>query len=961
MFRLYNYEHLMKFITLLVFICQIPLFCLAQSGAIQGRVTDLETGEPMIGANVYLDELYLGSSVDLSGNYLIEGIPPGIYTLVGSFITYEKKSISNIEIKANEVLVVDFIMETRSTELAEAVVSVKAVKSSENALLSLQKKSFSVQDGISSEEITRVGASNAAESAQKITGTSVIDGKYVYVRGLGDRYTSAQLNGASLISTDPYINSVPLDLIPSNLLDNLITVKTASPDQPGSFAGGIVNLNTKDIPEKMTLTFSNGISYNRQSSFNRNFLSHEGGKYDWLGYDDGSRELPSVLGNEANLSTLSSPIFYIQARRNEEDALLLDEASRSLNSQMEATPKTSLTNYNTSFSFGNQYSLFNNPLGIILGINHNRSYTFYENGRNRAWDITGSAADELFTYYDLKDTKSVENPVLSGMIGATYKLGPNHEIGVLNLYNHDTEKVSRFQSGIIPGIVSGSNNVFETRTLQFRERGLNTTQLKGKHLFKSLRNSELEWVGAYSKSFQDEPDLRFFANENIGDSVYYISVSEYDLPYHYFRFLKDEALEFKLDVTIPLSKESNNLNKIKFGFRTNKKERDFKEYRFYYNSKDGESYQGDQYAFFGPQNTGVIGHDSILDNSIIGNYLVNNTKNSNHYSGFENITAFYLMGMYGITKNLMFSGGGRVEKMVMHVESADTTQTKGDINQFNFFPSINLIYSLNSSTNFRGSFSQTIARPTMRELAPFVTFDFIGGFLYLGNPQLKTTLINNYDIRWEHYIKPGEILAISGYYKHFSSPIVKAYNTEAINPEIIYQNTNDADVYGFEIDVRKNLSFIDPKLKNFKINTNFSYIISRVALDPSEYLMLSEINSEIDSYRPFQGQSPFLLNTILSFYSVKNDFGTNISYNVFGKRLAAIGLKGLPDIYDQPRGMLNLSITKSFKKHLNLKFRINNILNAEYLTLQTFKENTYLNESHKLGSTYSLSLSYTIK
>jgi len=249
----------------------------------------------------------------------------------------------------------------------------------------------------------------------------------------------------------------------------------------------------------------------------------------------------------------------------------------------------------------------------------------------------------------------------------------------------------------------------------------------------------------------------------------------------------------------------------------------------------------------------------------------------------------------------------------------------------------------------------------MRELAPFVTYDFIGGYLYIGNPELKTTSISNFDIRLEYFINHGEVFALSSYYKRFENPIVKAYNTDAINPEIIYQNTQNADVFGIEIDLRKNLSFLHNRLKNFKINANFSYIISRVALDTFEYKTLAQINPEIDPYRPFQGQSPFLLNVIVSYHSNKAKFGIDLSYNLFGKRLVAIGLNGLPDIYDTPRGLLNLSVTKDIRKHFNLKFRINNILNAEYLTLQTFKENAYLNESHKLGTTYSFGVSYYIK
>jgi len=694
-------------------------------------------------------------------------------------------------------------MQESSISIKEVVVTAKAIENSEVAVLALQRKALGVQDGISSQEMDINGASNAAESSKQITGTSVVDGKYIYIRGLGDRYSMAQLNGTNLVSTDPYINSAPLDLIPSNLLENIITIKTATPDNPSDFSGGIVNLTTKSFPEKLLLNYSNSISFNPQSSFNKNFLSFSGGKLDWLGYNDGTYSMPSILQDKNNMALFHSPTFYIEARNNPESATLLDLASKSLNPQMSPDVKRSFTNYSTSFSFGNQYKLFNNPLGVIFGINQSRTYTYYEKGINQAWDITGSHALSLFNYYDLQDSKSTDNPIVSGIAGFTYRMGANNEISLTNIYMHDTEKMSRYQSGKIPGMVSGSDKVFETRTLQFTERGLNSIQLRGKHHLPGLHDAILEWNGSYSKSFQNEPDLRFFANENVGDSLYYISISEYDNPYHYFRYLNDKSMDGKVDLTIPFMQKSSKNNQLKFGINATQKKRDFNEYRFYFNNQDGDQYAGDQYAYFGTQNTGIIGYDSIYHKSIIGNYLVNDTKISNNYTGKINTTSSYAMAVLNLTNKLKFTGGFRLERTMIHVESADSLQKSGDINQFDLFPSANLIYALNEKTNIRTSLSQTIARPSMRELAPFATFDFIGGFIFIGNPELKTTLIQNYDFRLEHFIEPGEVIAFSAYYKHFKNPIVKVYNTNALNPEIIFQNTNDANVYGLELDLTK--------------------------------------------------------------------------------------------------------------------------------------------------------------
>ncbi len=950
----------MKFAIILLITCPwMIMVALAQEGVIKGRVTDAKTGETLVGVNVYLDGTTTGSSTDIDGNFTINHVKEGNYIVVASFITYSILKKQSVSVNGGQITTINLAL-LPTTQILDAVeISAKAGRNTEDAILTMQSKSASMQDGISSREMAKAGGGNAAESAKMITGTSVVDGKYVFVRGLGDRYTTAQLNGASLISTDPYMNSAPLDIIPSNLLDNIITTKTATPDKPGNFTGGIINLTTRDIPEKRIFSMSQSITYNPQSSFNNRFLTYEGGKSDWLGYDDGTRDLPAILQDESNLALLSSPLLQIMAKKNSTYANLLDKASKSLSSQMAPTTTNSFTNHSTSLSFGNKYKLLNKPLGIMMGMNFSRNFSSYDNGRNQAWDLTGTAAEELFTYYDLSDNKSTENPQLSGVAGATYQFNKHHEIGLLQIYNHDTEKMARYQRGHIPGKISGQDKIFETRTLKFTERGLSTTQLKGSHTFSRLRNSKLNWISAFTSSFQDEPDLRFFANETVGDSVYYISVSEYDLPYHYFRYLNDKASEFKIDFTIPFTKNLTE-NSIKTGISIISKEREFEEYRFYFKNKNGLAYNGDQFEFFGADNTGVINYDASSQSYVIGNYLVNNTKVSNNYRGSEQVNAAFAMVTLRLNKRIKFNGGVRVEQTQMKVESADSNQVKGDIDQFNFFPSGNLIFEAGKKMNVRASYSTTIARPTMRELAPFVTYDFIGGFVYLGNPKLLTTTINNYDLRWEYFIKPGEVVAVSGYYKHFSDPIVKAYNTVAINPEIIYQNTNDADVYGVELDVRKNLSFISHTLKNFKANANFSYIISKVALDTTEYRILAQINPELDPYRPFQGQSPLLFNVALSYENEKHKAGADLNFSFNGKRMSSIGLNGLPDVYEQPTGLMNLSIHKSLSKYLALTLRIDNILDSEYLTQQSFKGNVYNNESHRNGTGYGIKLTWKI-
>ena len=294
-----------RFLYLSFFFSLSGILLQAQKGTVVGKVFDIEDGELLMFVSVVVEGSTKGTSSDLDGNYRLE-LDPGTYTLTATYVSYANKIIEDVVVNPGEVLTLDIPMMTESTQLSEVVVKSKALKNTEGALIMLRRKAEAVQDGISSQEIKRLGSSNAAESMKSVTGASVLDGKYVYLRGIGDRYNSTTLNNQSLPSVDPYRNATQLDMIPANLLDNLIASKTFTPDQPGNSTGGNLNITTKSFPEDFTMSLSMSSSYNTVSSLQNNFLTYEGGAKDWVGFDDGSRELPNAFRNPEMLSILSA-------------------------------------------------------------------------------------------------------------------------------------------------------------------------------------------------------------------------------------------------------------------------------------------------------------------------------------------------------------------------------------------------------------------------------------------------------------------------------------------------------------------------------------------------------------------------------------------------------------------------------------------------------------------------------
>ena len=322
------------------------------------------------------------------------------------------------------------------------------------------------------------------------------------------------------------------------------------------------------------------------------------------------------------------------------------------------------------------------------------------------------------------------------------------------------------------------------------------------------------------------------------------------------------------------------------------------------------------------------------------------------------ITAGYLMAVQEFGK-LKFIGGARVEKTDISVASLDTTEQVGNIDATDILPSVNLVYELTENSNLRASFSQTLARPNMRELAPFPSFDFGGDFVLVGNPELERTKIKNFDLRWDFFPKPGELIAVSAYYKKFTDPIARSFTATA-EREIRYINVDEADVYGVEVELRKNLSFISDALYDFNFITNFSLIKSVVDIPDDEQAVIDEFNPEKGTTRPFQGQSPFLFNAAINYTNEKHNLDAIIAVNIFGDRLSEISQGFNPDVYEQSRAQLDFSVRKNLTNDLGIRISANNLLNPAFKKTMTLNGEDYLIANYKRGRTFKLSLSYQL-
>lgn len=933
-------------------------------GRISGTVVDSETGDPLIGATVVVVGLELGSMADLEGSYLIRNVPAGQHTVQVSMIGYAAMRVTEIQVEPGQVSRIDITVE-QELILADVVeVTARSLENTEAALLKRRQNALSISDAISAEDISRGAQGDVAAAMTRVTGASVVDGKYVYIRGLGERYSTAQLNGTSLPNTDPNSKSVQMDIFATNLLDNITTEKTFTPDKPGNFTGGSINVKTKSLPESFTMSFSTSTKYNTQSSF-KDMLSYDGGEYDFLGFDDGTRNIPLPLQNpDVEIPSITS------ALRDPEAAQLLDLYSKSFTDKsMTPTTVEGGLGQSYAFSIGNQTEIADRPFGMLGSVSYNRNISAYDNGASGIWKRVSRESEGLNRERFATDMSGSEEVLWGGLVNATYRPSITHEIGANVLYNRSGEKLSRFQTGAWPSSLPGENVRYETRVLSFIEREMRSLQFRGKHVLPSVSNAEIEWTGAFIRSNQDEPDLRYFTNEfqtvdAAGEGApdidsYTIALSNYAAPTRYFRNLEESNRDFKLDVTLPFTPWSGLTARLKLGGAYLDKEHTFRERRFSFR-QDALQYRNDPVVFFSSARTGILPHE-LQDTpgfTRFGNFVSEDTDLKNNFDGEQEIMAGYLMLDLPLTRRFKVTGGARYESTLLDVASHESSLTPGKLDEKDWLPSVNAVYQVVDNMNVRGAYSRTLARPSFRELAPFASFLFVGDYIFVGNSELKRTLIDNYDFRWEWFNRPGEIYALSYFYKKFENPIERVIVTT--NGEIQFQNVDRALVTGLELEYRKRLDQLHPSLSNFQIGGNLSLVRSQVDIAPSELAIIRALDPGAAETRKLQGQSPYVVNIDAMYDNTDTGSLVSLHYNVFGERLSEVSTGGTPNAFEQPAGMLDITGSQRLWDRVTLKFSAKNLLDPDIKKVHPFNNEEFIRSLYKRGRTFSLGFSYGI-
>lgn len=925
----------MKILSTALFILLSSFSMLSQTGSIKGTVKDKARNEPLFNATVVVTGTSRGTVTDFDGNFLLSNLEPGTYSITVSYISYASKVFDNVQVKAGQptTLYVDMLEDTKL--LKGATVQAKKVQRTETALLALERKSASMLDGISSQEMSLMGTSDAAASLKKVTGVTVQDGKYVYVRGLGDRYMKTQLNGAEIPSLDPQKNTVQLDIFPSNIIDNMVIFKTFSPELPATFTGGYVNIITKDFPEKFTFQVSGGIGLNTKTSFRDNFLTYDGGSTDWLGFDDGSRDAPVQQGE--------FPEIYV------EDKEKTTELSEKFNKQLSPKTKTSGVSRSLSVSLGNQTTLFGKPLGFVASVSYKKSLSFTDDANKGRYELTTETSEILEEKRTLVEDKGTEKVLIGALTNITYKYLPTHSIGLNLIIN---------QSGMSGASLGDGYNAYHevnytTRGLSWLQRSFLAAQLIGKQTFTNIKDAKFNWLVSYSESSQSEPDLRFFNNiyeKYEGDTLYEIDQAKDKLPARYFREMNENNIDIHGDLIVPFMVNKSKID-LKTGGAYFYKLRTFDEILYEY-TDNNTSFNGNVDEYLANENMGSNVEEGY------GVFINEVYMPSNNYEAWQQLLSAYLMGDIKFTSKWRTSAGVRLENTYIETESKNEKNGLGTLSNLDILPALNITFSPSEKTNYRLAYTRTIAMPSFRELAPYASYDYQTGETEIGNTELRRTVIDNLDARWEYYMKSGEQISIGYFFKLFNNPIERTFNPQSVNPELTFNNVEKAMVHGIEIEIRKKLDFIG--LDNFKAGGNLTLVSSTVQIEERELESIRAVNPSHGDTRQMAGQAPYIVNGMLSYDNEKHKITAAVTYNVSGEKLYVVVKGGTPNVYEQPRHMLGFGISKELNNHFKIKFSAKNLLDSKSLKTYSYKGNEYIYSEYKNGQDFSVGFTYKI-
>lgn len=885
------------------------------TGTVSGRVIDGKTGEPLSEVGVQIVGLGRGAQTGIDGRFRFHGVPAGTLTIQARRIGYQPKHITGLYLDAGKVTEQDIVLEPAAVSLTAMVATADRERGSVAAALDEQRNATAIVSSIGAEQISRSPDSDAAQALQRVSGVTVQDGKYLNVRGLDPRYTTASLNGARLPSPEPERKVVPFDIFPAGLLQAVTTSKTFTPDQPGDFSGGAVNLRTRESPPETQRSWSLSMGAN-DAVIGKRMLSAPTTGTEWLGFGGGARQLPgTVAGADFNQS-------YSQAEYNR-----FISSFRNAWSAREVTgrPSTSM-----SLSLGGNAPVGAREIGYVGAFSYSYGHEIRaDEVRAFAVPTPAGGTDEVDRYVG---STGRESALWGGVLNLSSLLGTHSRVTLNNTFTRSADNEARFEEGFD----ENTGLPFQLTRLRYVQRAVLSSQLGGEHELGDRRR--LQWAVTGSRVTRTEPDRSevAYAVDEAGGSPFLFGSSEGAV--RTFGRLGEYNVNSTADFTLRFGESSDHLIKVGGLGRYTSRDSRVDSYSFRA-SLPREDRELPPEEIFGPRFTGPA--DSV--------FTIDALAQAGSYTASDVVGAGYAMAEYQLTDRLRVIGGARFETQRLDIRAEpafgraeSVTPVYNDV-----LPSLALNAELTPRQMVRLSVSQTLARPEYREVVPIASRDVLGGEQFRGNLQLRRTLIRNADLRWEMYPAVGEVISLAAFAKQFDKPIERVYRGTSGTRVTTFENAKSALNLGAELELRKGLGFVAEALAPWTAFSNLTVMQSEIDVG-------SVGAGSVQPERAMVGQAPYVVNAGLTYANHDGRLSATALYNVIGRRIYAASLLPLPNVYEEPRQVVDLSFRFPLRRGLSGKIDAKNLLDAPY----EVRQGTVQREFYRAGRSVTLGVSW---
>lgn len=919
----------------------------AEPGTLSGTLTDAEDGAVVEGARIFISGQARDIRSDKDGRFEL-ALPAGEYSVSVLHAGFNTMTRDAVLVSTGEQASLVLELTPSGTELPEFVVIEPYISGSLASVLEERRSEAAVANILGAEQISKAGDSDVAAALLRVTGLTLVDGRFIYIRGLGERYSSTLLNGANVPSPDATRRVVPLDLFPTGIVESIAVQKGYTANLPGEFGGGVVEINTKSVPEAPFFTVDFSMAYREGTTF-KDGLVYAGGGSDWLGYDDGTRGQSNELRDATVDGAQLKPFNRFTGEGYTPEALEVVGESLPVNYDVDyekIDPSASMS------ATGGYVWDFRKDIrfGFLTAINYKNDWLSVSQQRTDFINAGGGVLESQNDYMVDITGRSID---LSGFVTMGLEIGENHGISYNWMLLRNTTDKTQIEQGFNKDADGGDVRFTE---LEWIERQMTANQLNGESIFPAIGGLKVDWQYTIAKAESDAPDTRRYRFDpdtltpNEDDFIFSI---RNDGNQRRWSELGDDSKSWNVDFLQPISVFDKTDIALLAGINQVRKTRDSSIRRYSFKSRGRISGNID------------LRRQESLEDIIFGDtidpdgwQLEEVTIATDAYTAKQDMKAWFVGIDVNFSEHLRLGGGFRNERSDQSVSTfnlfdPENNAVESNLNTDDRFPYLIGTWYLGEN-QIRFGYSQTVNRPDFKELSESLYKDPILDRLVKGNPNLVAAYITNYDVRWDYYFNPGEFISLGAFYKQFQNPVESVILASADSDLTSFENAESADNFGIEFELYKSLGFLNDRWEwgavwdKFYINTNYAWIDSEITL--------AESNSNIQttSQRPLQGQSPYVLNLQLGYDDEEHQINAALLFNVFGERIVDVGVAGAPDILEQPRPSLDFVYSQGFG-NWKLKLKLENLLDPK-VELTQGKEVT---RSTQIGREYSIGFQYT--